>query len=95
MIVTDPNRTVPEDWTDELCADLVDHARWLGMNGNPGAWIITKELADFCCYPGETAEGKRVLKPENQWDYDGIRQWIADNPSDVRTAWQRDVREPW
>jgi hypothetical protein len=91
-IDTDPTRTVPEVWTDADLVELFEHARYLGQNGNPGGFVLTVDLFPFV---GIEVDGGRALKPYDEWDYDGIRAWVAANPDDVRLAWQRVVRRVW
>ena len=92
MIVKDETRMVPDEWTDALCRELWEHARELGQNGNPGGFGMTVNLFPFV---GIEREGKRYLKSFDEWEYDGIRAWIAAHPDDVQLAWQRIVRPDW
>jgi hypothetical protein len=89
MIVTDASRLLPETWTDALCIDLVDHARDLGHNGNPGGYMLQVAL---CPFLGEETGDGCVVKPRSEWDYDGMRAWIAENIDEVKVSWQRTVR---
>lgn len=88
MILRDIYRTLPEVWTDERCVELFEHARDLGLHGNPGGYMLTVALFPFV---GIEDEMGRILRPWSEWDYDGMRAWIADHPEEVLLAWQRYV----
>lgn len=88
-MIVDTSRPLPETWTDDLCIDLFHHARELGQNGNPGGYVLTVQVFPFV---GATdPSGHRFLKPESEWDFDGMRAWIAENLDDVRASWRREV----
>ncbi len=93
MITSDPTREMPVEWTNDLLIDLWDHARDLGHNGNPGGYILTKQLFPFVGY--ERVTGSRHLKHYDDWDYDGMRQWISENRDEVKISWQRVVRSEY
>lgn len=96
MIVTDAARTMPETWTDDLCVELFDHARHLGQNGNPGGYILTVQLFPFVGKTFAAEAGvQRGMRPYAEWDYDGMRAWIANNLDEVKISWQRAVRKPY
>ena len=92
MIQRDESRQLPKPMSDLDCIDFYQHARELGKNGNPGGYIITVELHPFV---GWEDDGQRGLLPYAEWDWDGIRQWIADNHDEALLAWQREVTETW
>lgn len=92
MIVTDTSREVPTFWADDLCFELFHHARELGIGGNPGGYMLTVGLFPFVGYEDE---GVRYILPYKEWDYDGIRAWIAEHPESVKVTWQRVVRGYW
>ena len=93
MIVEDKTRTVPDEWTDDLCIELWEHAHDLGRNGNPGGYGMTIDLFPFVGV--EDGRG-RLLRTRDEWDFDGMRAWIAAHPDNVRQTWQRTVLpESW
>lgn len=55
--------------------------------------MLTVDLFPFVGVEGEG--GQRTLRPRAEWDFDGARRWIAENPESVHIAWQRVVRDLW
>jgi hypothetical protein len=93
MIAYDEEREVPTEWTNELCRELYNHARELGQNGNPAGYFLTIDLFSFAGL--ETENGNRCLREYSQWDYDGIRAWIAGNKNIVERVWKLQVRSDY
>ncbi len=91
MIISDPTREIPSDWTDERIVELFDHARDLAHNGNPGGYMLTVVLDPFIT---DTVEERRVIRPFLSWDYDGIRRWIAENEERIAAIWRFRVVHP-
>jgi hypothetical protein len=92
FVSTDQSRELPEEWTDDLCVKLFYHARELGHYGNPGGYMLTVQLFPFVGKTFATEAGtERGLRPYDDWDYDGMRAWIADNLEEVKISWQRHV----
>jgi len=93
MILSDPKRQLPEEMTDDWLIDLWDHARELGLNGNPGGFGLTIDLFPFVGVELNPPSGEEVryLLPYSEWDYDGMREWIAENREKVLSTWQRYV----
>ena len=96
-MIAENKRELPDEWTDELCRELFDHARDLGQNGNPGGYILTINLFPFMGREDKTDHEnvRRYAKPYDQWDYEGLRKWISEHQEDVRICWQRAVRPDW
>jgi hypothetical protein len=85
MIIED-KKEVPSEWTDQMCDQLVSHALDLGHHGNPSGFLLAVSLDPFIGYKkGE----EHFLRDE--FDYDGIRQWILCNPERVKRVWQLQV----
>jgi hypothetical protein len=87
MIIEDKAQELPAEWTNQMCDRLISHAIDLGHHGNPTGFLLSVSLQPFIGY--EKA-GELYLKDE--WDYDGIRQWITDNPERVKRVWQLQVK---
>jgi hypothetical protein len=90
MIVRDETRELPTEWTNEQCQQLVSHAMGLGHSGNPSGFLLLVSLHPFIGYD---RDGTPILKFQNEWDYDGLRSWIASHVDDVKHVWQLQVKD--
>lgn len=91
-ITFDETRSVPLDWTNKDCIDLFDHARHLGQNGNPAGFGLTIDLFPFVGYEDKSG---RHLRWYDNWDYDGIRSWVAEHDEEVLRVWRLQVTRVW
>lgn len=86
VVVRDPSREVPAEWTERDIWALFDHARELAQNGNPAGALLSGAWAPYVAR--RPYRGHRTLKRRDEWDYPAIQAWIAANPERVRTVWQ-------
>jgi hypothetical protein len=84
-IITDETRIVPIAWTHEECQELFEHAKDLEQKGNPSARSLVRSLHQ---YVGSYDNNGAYIKDEAEWDYDGIRAWIAGHTERVKRIWQ-------
>ena len=89
MIIRDETRKLPAEWTDEACYQLVMHAMELGRHGNPAGFLLLGSLHQFIGYD---IGAKKYLKLNEEWDYEGMRGWIAQNTERVLNVWRYQVQ---
>jgi hypothetical protein len=87
-MIKQTNRPLPKEWTDDRLIELFDHARDLGLNGNPGGYMLSADLFPFV---GKEDQNGRWLRDYCDWDYEGMRRWVEENQEHVRISWQREV----
>jgi hypothetical protein len=87
MIIEDKTQELPAEWTDQMCDQLISHSMDLGHHGNPSGFLLATSLDPFIGYE---KDGEHYLR--DKWDYEGIRQWIAENPERVKRVWQLQVK---
>jgi hypothetical protein len=86
LIIEDKTKKLPTEWTDQMCDCLISHAINLGHYGNPSGFLLAVSLEPFIGYE---KDGEHHLRDE--YDYEGIRQWIIDNPERVKRVWQLQI----
>jgi len=85
MIISDPTRVVPTEWTDALIGTLYEHARDLAEYGNAAGFFL---LAHIAHWTSARNQHGRFLRHRDRWDYDAIRAYIAAHPAEVAHVWQ-------
>ena len=75
MIVKNPKREPPSEWSDGAIEELIEHTSDLAANGNPAGFFVGQGL-------------RQAMSANPTEDYAAYRAWIEANADLVRTAWQ-------